>query len=390
MRPRRIILPLLIVAAALGAWWYWWAHRDGKGVLKLSGNIEFTTVDLSFKYPGRLLALNVDEGDSITKDQLLAQLDREENEHQFGREKASVESAQSNLTQLRTSIDYQSAAIESDIALKAAQLRQAEARLTELLNGSRSEEIGQARAQLEEARAQEVQATADWQRAQHLFTNDDISAQQFDQFRKNHDATAASLRRAEQNFKLVQTGPRQEEIDQQKAVVASARAALKLSEAQRIDLKRRVEEIEFRKAEIQRAQMSANVQGVQLADRILKAPFDGLVLTKRAERGEVLAAGAAVVTVGDIDHPWVRAYVAQQDLGRVRYGMPATVATDSFPGKAYPGQITFISSDAEFTPKTIQTQEERTKLVYRIKVACQNPNRELKNNMPADVVFRLD
>ena len=390
MRPRRIILPLLIVAAALGAWWYWWAHRDGKGVLKLSGNIEFTTVDLSFKYPGRLLALNVDEGDSITKDQLLAQLDREENEHQFGREKASVESAQSNLTQLRTSIDYQSAAIESDIALKAAQLRQAEARLTELLNGSRSEEIGQARAQLEEARAQEVQATADWQRAQHLFTNDDISAQQFDQFRKNHDATAASLRRAEQNFKLVQTGPRQEEIDQQKAVVASARAALKLSEAQRIDLKRRVEEIEFRKAEIQRAQMSANVQGVQLADRILKAPFDGLVLTKRAERGEVLAAGAAVVTVGDIDHPWVRAYVAQQDLGRVRYGMPATVATDSFPGKTYPGQITFISSDAEFTPKTIQTQEERTKLVYRIKVACQNPNRELKNNMPADVVFRLD
>ena len=129
---------------------------------------------------------------------------------------------------------------------------------------------------------------------------------------------------------------------------------------------------------------------MQLADRILYAPFDGLVLTKSAENGEVLAAGATVVTVGDIDHPWVRAYVAEQDLGRIHNGMAASVTTDSFPGKTYKGRISFIASDAEFTPKTIQTQEERTKLVYRIKVECANPNRELKNNMPADVVIRLD
>ncbi len=390
MKTKRLILPLVIVAAALGVWWYWSAHKDGNGVLKLSGNIEFTTVDLSFKYPGRLVELAVDEGDSVKKGLLLARLDRLENEHQLGREKASVESAQSNLVQLRTSIDYQSAAIESDVALKTAQLRQAEARLTEMLNGSRNEEIGQARAAFEEAKAQEVQAAADWERAQRLFKNDDISAQQSDQFKKNRDAAAASLRRAEENLKLVQAGPRQEEVDQQKAVVAGARAALKLSEAQRIDLRRHVEEIGFRKAEIQRAQMSANVQDVQLADRIMYAPFDGLVLTKSAESGEVLAAGATVVTVGDIDHPWVRAYVAEQDLGRIHNGMAASVTTDSFPGKTYKGKISFIASDAEFTPKTIQTQEERTKLVYRIKVECENPNRELKNNMPADVAIRTE
>jgi HlyD family secretion protein len=390
MKIKRLILPLLIVAAALGGWWYWSAHRDGQGVLKLSGNIEFTTVDMSFKYPGRLVELAVDEGDSVTKSQVLAQLDRLENEHQLGREKASVESAQSNLVQLRTSIDYQSAAIESDIALKAAQLRQAEARLTELLNGSRKEEIGQAQAAFEEAKANDVQAAADWERAQRLFKDDDISAQQFDQFRKNRDAAAASLRRADESLKLVLAGPRQEDIDQQKAVVASARAALKYSEAQRIDLRRHMEEIEYRKAEIQRTQSSADIQDVELADRILYAPFDGLVLTKSAENGEVLAAGATVVTVGDIDHPWVRAYVAEQDLGRIHNGMAATVTTDSFPGKTYTGRISFIASDAEFTPKTIQTQEERTKLVYRIKVECANPKRELKNNMPADVVIRLD
>ena len=390
MKIKRIILPLIIVAAALGGWWYWSAHKDGNGELKLSGNIEFTTVDLSFKYPGKLVELDVDEGDSVKKSLVLARLDRLENEHQLGREEASVASAQSNLTQLKTAIDYQSAEIAGDVALKTAQLQQAEAKLTELLNGSRTEEIGQARAEREEAKAQDVQAAADWERAQRLFKNDDISAQQSDQFRKNRDAAAAALRRAEENLKLVQTGPRQEDIDQQKAAVAGARAALKLSEAQRIDLQRHIEEIGFRKSEIARAQKSADVQDVELADRILYAPFDGLVLTKSAEIGEVLAAGAAVVTVGDIDHPWVRAYVAEQDLGRIHNGMAASVATDSFPGKTYKGKISFIASDAEFTPKTIQTQEERTKLVYRIKVECENPNRELKNNMPADVTIRIE
>jgi HlyD family secretion protein len=390
MKIKRLILPLIIVAAALGGWWYWSAHKDGNGELKLSGNIEFTTVDLSFKYPGKLVELDVDEGDSVKKSLVLARLDRLENEHQLGREEASVASAQSNLTQLKTAIDYQSAEIASDVALKTAQLQQAEAKLTELLNGSRTEEIGQARAEREEAKAQDVQAAADWERAQRLFKNDDISAQQSDQFRKNRDAAAAALRRAEENLKLVQTGPRQEDIDQQKAAVAGARAALKLSEAQRIDLQRHIEEIGFRKSEIARAQKSADVQDVELADRILYAPFDGLVLTKSAEIGEVLAAGAAVVTVGDIDHPWVRAYVAEQDLGRIHNGMAASVATDSFPGKTYKGKISFIASDAEFTPKTIQTQEERTKLVYRIKVECENPNRELKNNMPADVTIRIE
>ena len=390
MKIKRLILPLIIVAAALGGWWYWSAHKDGNGALKLSGNIEFTTVDLSFKYPGKLVELDVDEGDSVKKSLVLARLDRLENEHQLGREQASVASAQSNLAQLKTAIDYQSAEIVGDVALKTAQLQQAEAKLAELLNGSRTEEIGQARAAFEEAKAQDVQAAADWERAQRLFKNDDISAQQSDQFRKNRDAAAAALRRAEENLKLVQTGPRQEDIDQQKAAVAGARAALKLSEAQRIDLQRHIEEIGFRRSEIARAQKSADVQDVELSDRILYAPFDGLVLTKSAEIGEVLAAGAAVVTVGDIDHPWVRAYVAEQDLGRIHNGMAASVATDSFPGKTYKGHISFIASDAEFTPKTIQTQEERTKLVYRIKVECENPNRELKNNMPADVTIRFE
>ena len=97
-----------------------------------------------------------------------------------------------------------------------------------------------------------------------------------------------------------------------------------------------------------------------------------------------------MVTVGDIDHPWLRGYVNETDLGKVKIGSKAAVTTDSYPGKVYDGRVTFISSEAEFTPKQIQTQEERVKLVYRIKIEVENPKRELKSNMPADAEIVLD
>ena len=120
------------------------------------------------------------------------------------------------------------------------------------------------------------------------------------------------------------------------------------------------------------------------ADTIAISPIDGMVLVKAADVGEVLAPGTSVVTVGDIDHPWLRAYVREQDLGRVKVGSQAHVTTDSFPGKTYDGRVSFISSEAEFTPKQIQTAEERVKLVYRVKIEIDNPRHELKSNMPAD------
>jgi HlyD family secretion protein len=128
----------------------------------------------------------------------------------------------------------------------------------------------------------------------------------------------------------------------------------------------------------------------QLADTIASSPVDGVVLVKAADVGEVLAPGTTVVTVGDIDHPWLRGYVNETDLGRIKLGAKAKVTTDSYPGKVYQGRVTFISSEAEFTPKQIQTEQERVKLVYRIKIEMDNPRRELKSNMPADAEIVLD
>ncbi|HZS51893.1 MAG TPA: efflux RND transporter periplasmic adaptor subunit, partial [Bryobacterales bacterium] len=156
------------------------------------------------------------------------------------------------------------------------------------------------------------------------------------------------------------------------------------------EMKRREQELATRRAEVARAKANLALIDSQLADTTAVSPVDGVVLVKSADVGEVLAAGATVVTIGDIDHPWLRGYINETDLGRVKLGSKARITTDSYPGKAYNGRISFIASEAEFTPKQIQTKQERVKLVYRIKIEVDNPQHELKSNMPADAEILLD
>jgi len=155
-------------------------------------------------------------------------------------------------------------------------------------------------------------------------------------------------------------------------------------------LQRREEDLGGRRAEVNRARAQVAITQTQINDTVVTAPMDGVVLVKSAELGEVLAAGTTVVTIGDIDHPWLRAYIAETDLGRVKLGSKVKVTTDSYPGKIYNGRVSFISSEAEFTPKQIQSAEERVKLVYRIKIDIDNPLHELKSNMPADAEIQAN
>jgi HlyD family secretion protein len=187
----------------------------------------------------------------------------------------------------------------------------------------------------------------------------------------------------------VKEGPRRETIAAADAQVARARAALNVGEANRLEVRRREQEIPARRAEIERLQAQIALIEEQLGDTIAKAPIDAVVLVKSADEGEIIAPGTTILTLGDVAHPWLRGYVNEQDLGRVKLGQSVKVTTDSYPGKAYQGHITFISSEAEFTPKQIQTQQERVKLVYRVKIEVENPNRELKLNMPADAEIVL-
>jgi HlyD family secretion protein len=387
---KRIFIILLLAAAGTAAWmWRSGRFSNDPNRILVSGNLEMTQVDLSFKLAGRLTTLNIREGDHVKKGFEIARIDPGQLDQQRARDRAAVESAQSNYQQLITTIEYQKATLESDIAAKKAELDQAKAKLSELVAGSRTQEIQQAQSAVADARARRDLAQRERDRLETLYKNEDISTSQYDQARTNYDSAAAMLRQAEERLAMVQEGPRKEELAGQRAAVARAEAAVKTAEANRIELRRKEQELSARRAEIDKARAQEGMSQSQLDDTVITAPVGGVVLVKSAEIGEVVAAGTTIATLADVEHPWLRAYINEKDLGRIKLGMKVKLSTDSFQNKIYMGTITFISSDAEFTPKQIQTKEERVKLVYRVKIEVDNTAGELKNNMPIDAEIVL-
>jgi HlyD family secretion protein len=328
--------------------------------------------------------LPVKEGDTVKKGQLLARM--ESSALEFSRQgyQAGVAAAESALAQLRTDTERARDSLDREAAMRRAEIAQAEAQVRDVEAGSRKQEIAQAQAGLDDARAQRDQAAADWERAQKLFKQEDISRVQYDQAQTRWRSATAAVQNAEQRLALVKEGPRKETLELAKAQLNRARAALQLTEANRKELIRKGQEVSLRKADIDRARAQVGVAEVQIGDTEIKAPMDGVVLAKPTELGEVVGAGTTIVTLGDTARPWLRGYITESQLGRVKLGQKVRLRTDSFQGVDYEGVVTFIASEAEFTPKQIQTPEERVKLVYRIKVEVANPKGELKNNMPMD------
>ena len=390
MKKTILIIALVAAAAAAALYAFRGAGRVPSNRIVVSGNIELTEVNIAFKTAGRLIERTVDEGDPVKKGQVIARLDRDQLLAQQQRETAGVESAGMQLAQAETSLEWQKATLAGDIEQKKGDLAANEARLAELKNGSRPQEIQEAKAAVEAAQSEYDRAKKDWERGQVLYKNDDISTAQFDQYRNRFESADAALKQARQRQAMVLEGPRDEQIRAQQAQVERSRGALKMAEANALEMKRRQQELATRRAESARSKASLSLIDSQLADTVAVSPVDGVVLVKSADVGEVLAPGTTVVTVGDIDHPWLRGYINETDLGRVKLGSKANVTTDSYPGKVYSGRVTFISSEAEFTPKQIQSQQERVKLVYRVKIEVENPRHELKSNMPADAEIVLE
>jgi HlyD family secretion protein len=389
---KRILILAIVVLAAAAAYLLYSKRNEQKPNKRImvSGNIELTEVNIAFKTSGKLLERTVDEGDRVQKGQVIARLDHDQLSAQRESQAAALQSATAQLAQAETALAWQRENMAADLQQRKADRDSYQARLQELKNGSRPQEIEEAKAAVDSAQAEFDRAQRDWDRAQTLYKNDDISTAQYDQYRSRWESGSAALKQAKERQALVLAGPRKEQIESAAAQVQRAQAAIRLAETNALEIKRREQELPLRRAEIARAKANLALIDTQIADTVVVSPVDGVVLVKSAEPGEVLAAGTSVVTIGDLNHPWLRAYINEPDLSRVKLGMKVDVTTDLKPPKTYQGRLSFISSEAEFTPKQIQTQEERVKLVFRIKIDIENPAQELKSNMPADAAIDLE
>lgn len=326
---KRLLAVLILAAVALGGWYYFRNQKPNPSVLnelRLSGNIEAHQSIVSFKVSGRVIDLPVEEGQEVKQGQLLARLDDED----YRRE---VQAAEANLHVLE------------------AQLRKFEA-------GSRPQEIRAAEKAVEEARADLENKRLEYERMEGLWKEGVMSRQVRDAAEAAYKVAQARLAQLTEQYRLAEEGFRREDI-------------------------------EMARAQVRQAGENLGLARTRLSYTVLRAPVSGVIVVRNTELGEVMAPGTPVVNLAQLEQVWLRAYIPETELGRLRWGQEVTVTTDTYPGKKYVGKISFISPQAEFTPKSVQTFKERVTLVYRIKVDISNPHHELKPGMPADAVIAL-
>lgn len=310
-----VVVIVVLVVRRMGS------HSD----VEASGTVEATQAELGFTVPGRIEAVNVVEGDTVSTGAELARLERTET------------------------------LARRDQAL--AQVAAARATLRELQRGARPEELAQARAGDRAAQEKLDEAQRDLDRMRALHASATISQQLYDQANTALEIARTQREQAAASLRLVEAGPRVERIEAARAQLSAAEAAARTLEA-------------------------------TLAQMVIRAPFAGVVTVRHHEPGEIVAAGSPAITLLDRADRWVRIYVSERSVGAVRIGGAARITSDSFKGRVYTGQVTTIASEAEFTPKTVQTREERVKLVYAVKVRITgDPGLELKPGTPADVVL---
>ena len=320
---KSVAIALAAIVIAIAGAVLWYQHRS-PDELTLYGNVDIRTVNMSFRVGGRLQTLRVDEGDAVKAGQPLGELDR---------------------------APYQNA-LQQAIANADA----AKAKYDLLLAGYRSEEIAQAAAAVRQAQAAYDYAYNFWQRQQGLWKTRTISANELENARSSRDQAQATLKSAQDKLSQYHTGNRPQEIAQARASLEQAEAALAQS---RLDL----------------------------SDTLLVSPSDGTILTRAVEPGTMLSAGGTVLTLSLTRPVWVRAYVNEVSLNQARPGREVRLYTDGRPDKPYHGKIGFVSPTAEFTPKTVETTDLRTDLVYRLRIIVTDPDDTLRQGMPVTVTF---
>jgi len=311
----------LVLLLALAATWTV-RRLDGQDrTVEVTGTIEALQVDVSARITARIVERTVKEGEPVERGQRLVRLADEEP--------------------------------AADVRRAEAALGAAQAQLADLEAGARREEIEQARAALRSATVAREWAERELGRVRQLFAKELLAFQEVDRASNAFDAAQANEASAREKVALLEAGPRPDAVAAARSQVAEARAALALARA-------------------------------RLVETRLDSPLTGIVLRKSLEVGETATPGVPILTLMDPDDLWLRAYVSETDLGRVRLGQGATLTVDAYPSRTFSGVVSEIASEAEFTPKNVQTKKERVNLVYRMKIAVRNTGGVLKPGMPAD------
>lgn len=322
-KPVVLILAVVVIVALIGGGTWWYQSRQNNG-LTLYGNVDIRTVNMSFRVGGRLQSLTVDEGDAIKQGQTLGQLDQAPYENALMQAKANVATAQA----------------QYDL----------------MMAGYRAEEIAQAAASVKQAQAAYDYAQSYLQRQQGLWNRKLLSANDLENARSSRDQGLATLKSAQDKLSQYRAGNRPQEIAQAKANLEQAQAQLAQST-------------------------------LDLHDTVLTAPSDGTLLTRAVEPGSMLSAGSTVLTLSLTRPVWVRAYVDEKNLNQAQPGREILLYTDGRPNKPYHGKIGFVSPTAEFTPKTVETPDLRTDLVYRLRIIVTDADDSLRQGMPVTLQF---
>ncbi|RLA00193.1 MAG: hemolysin D [Gammaproteobacteria bacterium] len=324
MSKKIIIFSILTLAVVVGGYHYQQQQKQNhdESMITLYGNVDIREAQLAFNSSEHVQKLLVQEGDHVKKGQLLATLHTE--------------------------------ILDAQLLQAQAQLLTSQQTLSKLEAGNRKEEINKAQAEFNAANARKKAAIDSYERLKPLLRKKLISPDDLEKSQSLADSAKAETEAVRQMFILLKAGPRKEDIAIAKAVLASSEATVQLAKQ-------------------------------KLNDANLYAPADGVIRNRILEPGDMAFPQTPVMTLAFIDPVWVRAYLPEPALGKIKPGSAATIHTDSFPDKIYQGWVGYISPTAEFTPKVVQTEELRTRLVYSVKIFACNPQDELRLGMPVTV-----
>jgi len=387
-RKRLILIGFLVLLLGVGAVVWWGQSRRQGAELYYSGTIEATSSNLAFQVGGRVQEILTDEGQAVDTGAVLAVLDRREYVALRDQARANLQRARRNLLQLETVLEVNRNVLPAEVDRAAAAVKALQAQLAEAESGYRAQEVERARLAADVARVTLENARKDKDRYDELYRKGVVAEKSRDSFTVQYETALREHQRAVEAYRMAREGFRREEIDTARSRLAEGQAALRLAQSNLKKIEAAEQDVEAARAQVAAAQAALDVAETQLDHTRLRAPYGGIILSRNVEPGEVVTPSQEVLSIADLSTVDLKVFVAETEIGRITPGQPAAVKIDTFPDKVYDGRVAYISPQAEFTPKIIQTHKERVKLVYLVKVSVPNPHFELKSGMPADVWFR--